>query len=254
MDQYAAYARFYDLDVAGEEDDLLLIEQFCRRCGSPVLELGCGTGRLLVPLGLKGYHVTGVDASPAMLALARRKLDDAGLADRVTLVKQDVRALGVGGGFHLAYCVLNSFLHLLTLDDQLAGLRSAFQCLSPGGVLVLDVFNPDLGRLLEATGQIYLEKVLVDPDSGRPILKKVARTVDLGEQLLHTTYILDEVDGQGHVSRTVYPFDLRYIFRSELELLLLHAGFQVEGVYGSPDLDEFTGESERIIAVGRRGV
>lgn len=252
VDSYAGFARFYDLDVTGPADDLLMIEQFCARCGSPILELGCGTGRLLLPLALKGYHVTGVDSSPAMLDLARLKLGDARMAGRVELVERDMRSLDMHGGFNLAYCVLNSFLHMLTLDDQLAALRSALRCLNAGGLLVLDVFNPDLARLLEPAGQISLENVLTNPDNGRPILKKVARMVDLGRQLIHTTYCLDELDDEGRVKRTVYPFVLRYVFRSELELLLRCAGFQIDGIYGSADLDEFTGVSERIVAIGRK--
>lgn len=251
MDQYAAYAPFYDLDLAGRDDDILLLEQLCARCGSPILELGCGTGRALLPLARRGYRLTGVDSSASMLALARRRVLAAGLEKHVTLVEQDMRALSMQERFGMAYCVLNSFLHLLTPDDQLSTLRGVLRCLKPGGLLVLDVFNPDPGRLLELPGQLTLEKVMVDPESGHTIMKQTARRVDRGRQLIHTTYILDDVDEKGQVRRTVYPFDLRYIFRAELELLLRHSGFCVEAVYGSPDLDEHTGESERIIAVGR---
>ena len=74
MDLYGAYAPFYDLDFGGSEDDVLMIEQFAARCDSPILELGCGTGRLLVPLARKGYDVTGVDVSEAMLGRAQRKV------------------------------------------------------------------------------------------------------------------------------------------------------------------------------------
>ena len=252
MDLYSAFAPFYDLDLTGRDDDLLLIEQFCERCGSPILELGCGTGRLLLPLARRGLRLTGVDSSPAMLRQAQCKLREEGLEKRVTLLEQDMRALRLKDSFNLAFCVLNSFLHLLTLDDQLAALGGVFRCLNPGGLVLLDVFSPDLGRLLEPPGQLTLEKVIVDPETGHNLLKHFSRRVDRGRQLVQTTYIIDDVDPQGEVHRTIYPFDLRYIFRAEMELLLRHAGFEVEAIYGSHDLDEFTGESERMIAVGRR--
>ena len=54
------------------------------------------------------------------------------------------------------------------------------------------------------------------------------------------------------MQRTVFPFSIRYLFRSELELLLRHAGFEIEAIYGSHDLDEFAGDSDRLIAVARR--
>ena len=252
MDLYEGFSPFYDLDLGGREDDLLLLEQFCARCGSPILDLGCGTGRLLLPLARKGYRLTGVDLSPTMLARARRKLGAEGLEGRVVLVEQDMRALGLPERFDLAFCVCNSFMHLLTLEDQLAALGGVLAHLNPGGLLLLDLFNPDLSRLLEPPGQLTLEKVMTDPETGHRVLKTHARRVDRGQQIMHVTYLLDEVDDQGHVLRTVFPFSLRYLFRAELELLLRYAGFELEAVYGSHDLDEFTGESERMIAVARR--
>jgi SAM-dependent methyltransferase len=252
MDLYEAFAPFYDLDLAGRDDDLLLIEQFCARCGSPILELGCGTGRLLLPLASHGYRLTGVDLSPAMLAHARRKLGDEGLDGQVTLVEQDMRTLAIDERYNLAFCVLNSFMHLLTLDEQLAALSRAFLHLNPGGLLLLDLFNPDLGRLLEPPGQLTLEKVMAGPETGHRLMKYFARRVDRGRQLIQVTYVMDDVDDQGNVHRTLFPFSLRYLFHAELELLLRHAGFEVEAIYGSHDLDEFTGESERMIAIARK--
>jgi SAM-dependent methyltransferase len=252
MDAYGAYARFYDLDFGDGQDDLLMIEQFAARCDSPILELGCGTGRLLVPLARKGYDVTGVDVSEAMLGRAQRKVMAEGLDGRVTLVQQDVQELALEGTFTLAFCVLNSFMHLLTTDDQLTALSRIRQHLQPGGLLVLDLFNPDLARLLEARGQVSLDKAMVNPDTGNRLMRFGTQTVDLAAQTLHVTFIVDEVDGEGGVQRTVFPFSIRYLFRSELELLLRHAGFEVEAIYGSRDLDEFAGDSERLIAVARR--
>jgi SAM-dependent methyltransferase len=252
MDLYGAYARFYDLDFGDDQDDLLMIEQFAARCGSPVLELACGTGRLLVPLARKGYDVTGVDVSEAMLERAQRKVTAEGLDRRVTLVRQDVQELAVEGSFTLAFCVLNSFMHLLTTDDQLTALGRIRQHLQPGGLLVLDLFNPDLARLLDGLGRVHLDKSMTDPDSGHRLMRFGTQTVDLAEQTLHVTFIVDEVDGEGGVQRTVFPFSIRYLFRSELELLLRHAGFEIEAIYGSRELDAFAGDSDRLIAVARR--
>jgi len=70
MDDYSTYARFYDLDHGSLDADLVMIEQYAALCGSPILELACGTGRALLPLARQGYQVTGVDISPAMLAIA----------------------------------------------------------------------------------------------------------------------------------------------------------------------------------------
>lgn len=252
IDPFWAYADFYDLDCAGVDDDLFMIQQFAARCGSPILELACGTGRALLPLARDGYRVVGVDLSPAMLEVAQRRIAQEGLEERVTLLEQDMRSLKLDGRFTLAFVALNSFGHLLSTDDQLAALSGVHQHLQPGGLLVLDLFNPDLGQLLGAHDQITLDRTWTEPDTGRRVMKMRSQNVDLAEQTIHVTLLLDEVDEQGQVQRTIFPFAMRYIFRPELELLLRHAGFALEAIYGSYDLDEFHAGSERMIAVARR--
>jgi SAM-dependent methyltransferase len=251
-DPFVTYAAFYDLDCSGVGEDLFMIGQFAARCGSPILELACGTGRALLPLARDGYSVAGVDVSPAMLDIARRRVAQETLEGRVALFEQDIRALDLDHRFALAFVALNSFCHLLSTDDQLAALTRVHQHLKPGGLLLLDLLNPDLGQLLDSRDQVTLDKVWTEPDTGRRIMKMRSQKVDLAEQIIHVTLLLDELDGQGQVRRTVFPFSMRYIFRHELELLLRHAGFAVEAIYGSYDLDEFHSDSERMIAVARR--
>jgi SAM-dependent methyltransferase len=252
VDPFDTYAHFYDLDYADFETDLPLIQQFALRCGSPILELGCGTGRLVVPLASHGYEVTGVDVSAAMLAIARRKVAAGDLESRVTLLQQDMRELDLGCRFNMAFAAINSFMHMMTAEDQLAALARIRQHLNPGGILLLDLFHPDPARLMDAAGQLVLDRVLTEPDAGHLVMKFRAQTVDLERQVIHTTFLLDKVDGEGIVRRTVIPFSLRYLFRGELELLLRHAGYQIEAIYGSYDLDEFSRDSEKMIAVARR--
>lgn len=251
MDPFAAYAALYDLDYGDSTDDLLMIQQFAARCGSPLLEIGCGTGRLLVPLAQEGYAITGVDNSPSMLERAREKVRAAALEDRATLVQQDVLDLDLGRRFTLAFLAINTFMHLLTTDEQLAALGRIREHLLPGGLLLLDLFNPDLPTLLDCDGRLTLVKELLDEATGERLLKFYSRTVDLERQLLHMTFIVDAVDQQGILRRQVFPFSIRFLFRYELELLLLHAGFQVEAIYGSYDLDEYASDSGKLIAVAR---
>jgi SAM-dependent methyltransferase len=251
-DRFDIYARFYDPDLGDWDADMALYEQFAARCGSPILELGCGTGRVLLPLARQGYRITGIDASAAMLDQARQKLAKEDLAGSVTLVQQEMRELDLAERFTLALAALNSFAHLHTTAEQLAALARVRRHLEPGGLLILDLFNPDMARLLDARGQVSLARVMVDPGTGHRLMRFYAEEVDLEQQLIHTTYIVDEIDAGGRVQRTLFPFSLRYTFRYELELLLRHAGFEIEAIYGSYDLDEFSGDSEQMIAVASR--
>lgn len=252
MEQYDIYARFYDLDFGEMDADLPMIQQFATRCGSPILELGCGTGRVLLPLARQGYQITGVDVSPSMLDVARQKIAAEGLMHRVTLVKQDMRELEIDNHFSLAFVAINSFMHLLSTDEQLAALSSIRHHLLPNALLLLDLFNPDLGRLLDFRGQVALAKTLIDPNTGHRLMRFHTEKVDLGQQTIHNTFILDEIDDEGCVKRTLFPFSVRYLFRYELELLLRQAGFEVESIYGSYYLDEYSSESDRLIAVARQ--
>ncbi|MFC2023786.1 class I SAM-dependent methyltransferase [Chloroflexota bacterium] len=254
MEPFGAYAHLYDLDYADEELDLPVVLSLAARCGSPILELGCGTGRLVVPLAQEGYQVTGVDLSEAMIDRARGKVAEQDLSERATLVMQDIRRLELEDRFTLAYSAINSFMHLTSADDQLTALVQIRRHLQPGGLLVLDLFNPDPGRLADSHGQVILDKVLTDPASGSRLMKFHTERVDLGRQLVHVTLFVDRVDDRGSVQRTLFPFTLRYLYRDELVLLLRHAGFELETIYGSYDLDEFTGDSERLIAVAARPV
>jgi SAM-dependent methyltransferase len=265
-------ARFFDAEYAGFTDDLPLVEAYAQRTGGPLLELGCGTGRLLVPLAKAGYHVTGVDISSEMLRIARAKTDAARLAHRVTLLQGNYVDVTVPGSYGLAFVMMNTFLHLLTKDDQLRALGHWRQCLARDGLLLIDVFHPDVGQLPEFDGRVEWEKTWIEPETGVMVTKFLTRTVNLAEQLIHVNLIYDEIgseplsnqgqtqpqefsqaaQGGGQVRRTLVSFDLRYLWRFEAELLLDKAGFDLEVIYGDLELGPFERSSDRMILIARR--
>lgn len=244
-------ARFFDLEYANYTDDLPLVEAYARRTGGPLLELGCGTGRLLVPLAKAGYLVTGVDISPEMLRIARAKAREAGVARRVRLVQGDYADAPLEGPYRLAFAMMNTFLHLLTQADQVRALQHWRQHLTADGLLLIEVFHPDVAQLASLDGRLELDGTWTDPETGSTVVKWLARTVDLAEQLLHVNLIYDEVNSQGQVCRTLVPLELRYLWRFEAELLLDKAGFDLEAIYGDLELGPFEGSSDRMILVAR---
>ena len=252
MAEFDRFARFYDLDYEPFQDDVALYLGFAERTGGPLLELGCGTGRLLLPLARAGFSITGVDMSPRMLEVAQAKVDAAGLDDQITLVQADMREVNLPQQYRLAFIAINSFMHLVTLEDQLAALRTWRKLLLPGGLLLIDVDNPDPRHLLEADGRLDLQGRWFDPDTGATVLKHMSRTLDAARQLQHVLFIYDEVFPDGQVRRTLAPFQARYLYRYEGELLLNKAGFTPEQVYGSYDLDPYGSDSERMIFIARR--
>ena len=251
MTDFDAFARYYDADYGAFTDDVLFYRELARRCAGPILEVMCGSGRLLAPLALAGHRLTGLDVAPAMLARTRHRLSAAGVLDRVELAEGDIRAAVPGGPFALAFAALNSFMHLATVEDQLAALRHIREALGPGGLLALDLFNPDLRTLASNANELVLDKTFL-LDDGTRVQKFVAQRADTAAQLNYVTFIYDELDAEGQVRRAVLPFTMRWLYRYELEHLLARAGFALEALYGSYDLDEYRAESELMLAVARK--
>ncbi len=217
-----------------------------------ILELACGTGRCLIPLAEAGHVVTGLDVSPAMLAIARNKALAAGLADRVRLIEGDMRDFSLGRFFGLVFIALNSLMHLETRGQQLQALACAGRHLQPRGRLVVDLFNPDVALPdQDQEGQLFLHCLKVLP-GGIHLLHFQSPTVDRAAQLISMANFYDEIQPDGSVKRYVAPFTLRYLTRGELELLLPAAGLELEALYGSYELDPFESSSPRLIAVARR--
>lgn len=252
LDAMNRIAQFFDLEFAGYDDDLPALDAYAARTGGPILELGCGTGRALIPLARAGYAVTGVDLSLVMLQIARAKAEAVGAAQRITLLAGDYADVELEGQFRLAFTVMNTFLHLPTREAQVGALKHWRSHLAPRGLLIIDVFHPDVGTLAGLDGRLEFVRSWADPESGRTISKFVTRTVDLANQTLHINHIYDEIGPEGQVLRTMAPYELRYLWRFEAELLLEKAGFTLEALYGDWDLGPFESASERMILVARR--
>ncbi len=247
------FARHYDDEHASYTDDLPMWEGFAYRAGDrPILELACGTGRIIEPVARLGIRITGLDVSGAMLHVARAKVARADLSDRVDLVEGDMRAFSLGREFGFAFIALNSLMHLETRADQRRAFGSVHRHLAPGGRFVVDVFNPDDGLPDPATeGHLRLHCLKRRPD-GSQLLHFQSMAVDRGAQVVSVTNYYDDTAPDGTVRRHMAPFRLRYVTVGELELMLDREGYMVEDLYGSYDLEPFQDGSPRVIAVARK--
>jgi SAM-dependent methyltransferase len=253
-----AFVEFYDYVVPyRDRQDVGFFVEMARESGGPILEIGCGTGRILLPTARAGIELVGLDSSPLMLSVCRRKLagEPAAVQTRVELVEADMRGFDLGREFRLVTLPFRPFQHLLTVEDQLSCLAAIRRHLASGGRLVLDVFNPDLARLV---GEQYLEESEGEPEftlpDGRKVIRRdrvVARDLFQQWQDIELIYYVWYPDGREE--RLVYPSRMRYFFRFELEHLLVRAGFRVEDVYAdydrSPYGAKFPGE---LILVARK--
>lgn len=250
---YDAIADLYDVEHADHDEDIELIRNIVSVVGDPVIEFGCGSGRLLLPIAEDGFAITGVDNSRAMLHRARRAILEADLADDISLVHGQMEGplplpeefFGVG------IFSLNSLMHLSSQELQIAALTEACRLLDPRGQLIIDLFNPTPEYLTHLGSHPHLEGVWTTPD-GNEIEKWTQRTVRASTQQIDTRLWYDTVDTAGILHRRPTAFTLRYINAAELTLMLQRAGFVEWQLYGTYDLDPFDDTSERLIVLAER--
>jgi SAM-dependent methyltransferase len=184
VSEFDPIARFYDLFYGDRDDDLQMYRDFALAADGPILELGCGDGRALIPLALEGHHVTGLDVSAPMLATAQAKADAAQVDARVTLIQGDMRDFDLPARFALAFIPINTFMHCYDTEQQLACLRCIHRHLQPEGRLVIDVYHPDPQTLLESDGRLVSEDTVFDPETGRTIHRFYTRRLYYGRDRL----------------------------------------------------------------------
>ena len=206
-----------------------------RAARGPVLELCCGTGRVLIPCLEAGVRVEGLDAASAMLDHCRAKLARAGR--KADLAVADMRDFTRPRRYALIMIPFNAFLHNVTTQDQLATLRCCREHLESGGRLMFHAFHPDLGKLLENDGTPRHLKTLARAGGGTMRVTDTGRC-DTVEQRVWIRRVVEMLDPSGTVDAThELTFDLRYLWKPETELLLATAGFarfEVQGGFEGP--------------------
>lgn len=250
-DLYRLIAPYYDSIHDPFSDDIDFILTLAEHSPGPVLELGCGSGRLLEPLARAGYRVTGIDISEAMLAHARTRLQRLSHDEqaRVSVVQADMTELPLKAGqFGLAVVPYNTFLHLGP-EDALAACRAAKRQLQPGGRLFLDLLNPETVTELYGEQGLGLETILNQGDD--VVLVFSSSSVRQAAQILEITWIYDQSPrAGGPVQRSVAHMVYHYYYPHQIELLLKQSGLRLEALYGGYDGRGYSEESERLLVVG----
>ncbi len=242
--EYGFVAEYYDHVIPyREREDLDFYVEMAKEAGGPVLELGCGTGRVLIPTARAGVEITGVDVSREMLAVCEQRLaqEPDAVRSRVRLQQADMRAFELGRTFRLATIPFRPFQHLQSVLDQLDCLACLRRHLEPGGRLVFDLFNPSMHAL---TRDNLGEEIGDEPKFVMPDGRKVVRTHrivarDYFQQVTQVELIYNVTHPDGREERLVQAFPMRYLFRYEAEHLLARAGFTVEQLYAGFDKSPF---------------
>jgi SAM-dependent methyltransferase len=256
--EYGVTAEFYDqLIPYRERGDIAFFVEMAQAANGPVLEVGCGTGRVLIPTARAGVEIVGLDLSPYMLDVCRANLaqEPPDVRARVQLVEGDMRDFALGRAFALATIPFRPFQHLTTAEDQMACLRAIHRHLAPGGRLILDLFNPSIPYLAAPERLEEWEDVpaFTMPDGRRVCRRARITRRDYFNQIQDIELIYYVTHRDGRRERLVHSFPMRYLFRFEAEHLLVRCGFAVEALYA--DYDRAPYESKypgELIFVARR--
>jgi SAM-dependent methyltransferase len=249
----ARMAALYDAFVF--EGDLPLYLDLAHDQGHRVLEVACGSGRIVIPLVRAGFDVVGIDSSSHMLALAHEKLAaEPNAPGRAELIQADMRDFDLPDqDFDLAIMAVKSFAYLIEREDQLSCLRKISSHLRPGGLLAIDFLHPSpawVGAAQDSLRDDLLQRV---PDRGYTLsrVESVVST-DLARQVRVIRSAYEVIDDHGAVlEKRFVEWSYRWTHRFEAEHLLERAGLDVEAIHGGYQREPFTSSSAVMLYLAR---
>jgi SAM-dependent methyltransferase len=236
-DPYQISAAYYDGAYAKLPDlvDLPFYLDLATRIGGPVLEMGCGTGRVLLPIARAGIEIHGLDSSPAMLQILQNHLQDepAAVQRRVVLHEGDMRSFRGRQKYPLVTIPFRPLQHMYTVEDQVAALRTAAFHLAEEGVLAFDVFFPKFA-LLDQIGKEDLEMEWAVPSHPGRVIRRYYRldSMDKVNQNFGITFIFRTYDAEVLASEEIAPMKMSYYTYPQVKALFLLAGLKVVEEYG----------------------
>ncbi|MEE9406336.1 MAG: class I SAM-dependent methyltransferase, partial [Candidatus Aenigmarchaeota archaeon] len=201
--EYGRIAPYYDL-VYEDVHDIAMYKRLAREFGEPILEIACGTGRVMLELAKLGYEVGGVDNNNDMLDILRKKLEKmpADMKHHIKIKQADMRNFNMERRYRLAIIPFTSFFHLSSTKDRESCLRAAFEHVINGGRVVVDVFNPDENR---EQGTVRHEATKTDK-RGMVISKFSTSKMNKTAKAINCHHFIDVTDKTGNMNRVTINF------------------------------------------------
>ena len=246
---YEQIAPYYDLTQAELKEDIAFVLELTQQTDGPILEVGCGSGRLLIPLIRARHQVTGIDNSPAMLARAQMRLskEPKQIQSLATIVQGEMTGFTISGRFALATLSHNTFMHLTT-PQKAQALRCIRRHLQEKGQLFIDVTNPQAIAHTPNDRMLTLERTFTDPQTSSTVVQMASNWVNPEKQILQITWLYDASPPTGGpLHRIVVQGNYHYLFLHQLEMLLRENGFKLAAAYGDYDQTAYEEESGRLL-------
>ncbi|MFC1587835.1 class I SAM-dependent methyltransferase [Planctomycetota bacterium] len=254
-DTYDLLAKYYDEGYASREDvkDLPFYRELAKRQGAPVLEIACGTGRILLPIARAGIEIRGVDNSGPMLHTLKKKLkkESQQVQNLVSVHPGDMRSFDLGRKYELVTIPFRSIQHMYSTADQIAVLCTAKKHLAPQGRLVFDVFYPRFDMLASGIGDENQDLEWESKtERGKTIRRYFIReTHDKIRQVFTGSFIFRTFEGQRMVREECTNLKMAYYTYPHLLVLFEIAGLEIVEEYGSFDKAPLDNDASDMIFV-----
>ena len=248
------FARFYDWTCGDGEGDVTFFRSTARDYGGPVLEVGCGTGRVTIPLARDGLDVVGIDASPEMLRIARSKIgrEPKAVRDRITLSRADMRVFDLGTAFPMVLVPASAVFHLADATAFAACFSRLAAHTRRRGVAVLDIVSPMLMASQKA-GEAVLVREGINPATRRHT-REWNRKIEVRRE--EQVVLVEHAFAEGRsddAPRFRFEQEYRWIEKNEGIHMLQEAGFTDVRVLGDYEGSPYSDSSPRLILIAVRG-
>lgn len=225
MKYYNEFADFYDEISTGLKGELEFYLKEAKKSEGRVLEVACGTGRVMLPLQKAGVDIEGFDISVKMLSVLRRKANAMGLEPKVW--KADMRNFRSRNKYGLIIIPYRAFCHIEKSEEQIATLRNMRRHLAKGGRLILNFFYPNFNYMAKMNGKPAARRAALIGGK-KCVFYEIPRYSPI-DQLVRVDWIFA---GASEKKKKILKIRLAYIYKKEFELLLRLAGFRKWKVYG----------------------
>lgn len=248
---FETVARYYDeaYRAKPELQDVAMYKDFALRFGGPILEVGCGTGRVLVPVAQTGLEIDGIDLSEPMLSVLREKLSKENIKSQVQ--HADMRSFALEKRYKLITIPFRSMQHMISSDDKLNALMIAKEHLSHNGRLIFDVAFPKYEALTLNFGQEYLDSEWKSELEGGKTTRMFFRRDGYRkkDQVMLGTLLFRVYDNEKVIKEEQQSLEMHFFSLPELEGYFKASGLKIEHTYGSYDLKPLEENSSQMIFV-----
>jgi len=247
-DFYEDGGELFDFLFAAEKkDDIMMYVKIAKKYGDSILEAACGSGRILIPLAKKGFHITGFDNSMRLLSIARNRIRKEDIGNNVYLFAGNMKDFSVKKKFTMVFVAYNTFNHILEEDHQKRFLHTVYNCLHPKGLFMMEVIHE---RKIGFSGVIY-RRTKYNKKLNSSVEAYSTTSYDNTDNIEKVTWYYMVKRKKAVKSMYKTTFYRKVLRMDEISAMLKSTGFKEIELYGNYNLNKNSQENNIFIA--RRG-